>query len=81
MRQVFEWYISSFGLNRFNDLYAKMRDQKTRYLLDNEDTFLRLYAKASDDQLNGGLSIYDMYNRLYNMITDAIPSNHVQAKK
>jgi len=74
MRQVFEWYVSSFGLNGFNDLYAKMRVQKTRYLLDNEDAFLRLSAKASDDQLNGGLSTYDMYNRLYKMITeDAIP--------
>ena len=70
--QVSDWYRSSFGQKRLNDLYAEMRVRQARYLLENSgkaDTFHRLEVKAAaHDQLRYGLSNEDMNNRLYDMM-------------
>ena len=63
-----EWYLASFGQERFNTLYAQTMVTRMKCKLNNEGIYKQLDPKAFRDQHKYGLSYEEMYNRLYAMM-------------
>jgi hypothetical protein len=76
IQQTFDWYMSSFGDKRFNELVAEARVQAITHIQLDDDkssaTFWKLYSKALEELNRYVLSHYEMHNRLYDMIAQTI---------
>ncbi len=68
IRDSLEWYLESFGQERFNNLYAQTMVTKMKCKLNNEDLYRQLEQKAFRDRDDYGLSNEAMYNNLYSMM-------------
>jgi hypothetical protein len=76
IQQAFDWYMSSFGDKRFNELVAQARVQAITHIQLDDDknsaTFWKLHSKAVEEQDRNTLSNYEMHNQLYDMIAQTI---------
>jgi len=76
IQQAFDWYMSSFGDKRFNELVAQARVQAITHIQLDDDknsaTFWKLHSKAVEEQDHYVWSSYEMHNRLYDMIAQTI---------
>ncbi|MFL6404912.1 MAG: hypothetical protein ACJ71M_15705 [Nitrososphaeraceae archaeon] len=76
IQQAFDWYMSSFGDKRFNEIIANARVRAIRHIQLDDDksstTFWKLYSKAAEELNRYVLSHYEMHNRLYDMIAQTI---------
>ena len=72
IHESLEWYVASFGQERFNTLYAQTVITKMKCNLNSEDIYRQLEQKAIRDQYEYGLSYEEMYDILYVMMLQEV---------